>query len=76
MGGYGMAVPEEALLVVDLGDGPKFLGRGRAKAEKLEICWNLLEQHVGANLNFTATRSCRRQKWRDLLLHHSHLPAE
>jgi hypothetical protein len=37
MGGYGMAVPEEALLVVDLGDGPKFLRRGRAKAEELEI---------------------------------------
>ena len=67
-GGYG-SVPAEAL-VVDLGDGPKFVRRGRAKAEELEICRNSFEQHVGADLNFTATRPCGRQKWRDFLFHH------
>ena len=69
MGGYGMAVPAEAL-VVDLGDGPKFVRRGRAKAEEFEICRNLFKQHIGADLNFTATRPCGRQKWRDFLFHH------
>src|ERR1700676_2904300 len=63
-------VPEEAFSVVDLRDGPKFLRRGRANAEELEIRWNLLEQHVGADLNFAAARPCRRQKWRNFLLHH------
>ena len=56
MGGYGMAVPEEAFLVIDLRDGPKLVGRGRAKAEELKIGGNLFKQHVGADLNFAATR--------------------
>ena len=68
MGGYGLAVPEEAFLVVDLGDGPKFLRRGRAKAEELEIGRNLFKQHIGADLNFTATRLCGRQKWRNCFI--------
>src|SRR6266478_3307828 len=56
--------------VVDLSDGPKFVRRGRAKAEEFEIGGNLLEQHVRADLDLAATRSCRCQKRRDFLLHH------
>src|SRR5258708_26892982 len=59
-----------SLLVADLRDRPKFLGRRRAKTEELEIGWNLLEQHVGAGLDSAATRPSRREKWRDFVLHH------
>src|SRR5258708_2741569 len=70
LSGYGLAVPQEACSVVDLRDGPQFLGRGGAKAEEHKISWYLLEQHVGADLDLAATRPCCRQKWRDFLLHH------
>ena len=51
-------LPRAPFLVVDLRDSPEFVRRGRAKAEELEIGWNLLEQHVGADLDFAATRPC------------------
>src|SRR5262249_39703665 len=56
--------------VADLCDGSQFLRRGRSKTEELQIGRNLFEQHVSANLNLAATRFCRRQEWRDFLLHH------
>ena len=62
--------PRAPFLVVDLRDSPEFVRRGRAKAEELEIGWNLLEQHVRADLDFAATRPCRCEKWRHFLFHH------
>ena len=62
--------PRAPFLVVDLRDSPEFVRRGRAKAKELEIGWNLLEQHVGADLDFAATRLCRCQEWRNFPFHH------
>ena len=40
---HGTEFHRKAVQVVDLRDGPEFLRRGRAKAEELKICRNLLE---------------------------------
>src|ERR1700751_102121 len=55
--------------VTDLRDGSELFRCGCAKAEELKIRRNLLEQHVGTDLNFAAARPCCRQKRRKLLLH-------
>src|SRR5216684_6366799 len=68
--GHENDIPREPSSVTDLGNGPKFVGRGRAKAEELKISGYLLEQHVGSDLDFAATCPSCREKWRDFVLHH------
>lgn len=46
-----MGLPTAAFSVIDLSDRPKFVRRGRAKTEELKVSWNLLEQHVCADLD-------------------------
>src|SRR6266851_9118238 len=48
-------LPTAVVLVIDPSDRPKFVQHGRTKVEEFEIGWNLLEQHVRADLNFAAT---------------------
>src|SRR5258708_621509 len=56
--------------VADPCHGAKLIRRRRAKAEKLQIGGNLLEQHVDTDLALAATRLRSREERRDLVLHH------
>src|SRR6187402_115453 len=56
--------------VAELGDGAQVLGRGGREAKELKIGWNLLEQHIRADLKATSTRVHRGQKGGHLALHH------
>src|SRR6185503_18742367 len=53
----------------ELRHGAKLVRRRGAEAEELEVERNLLEQHVGADLDAAAALACRGEERRDRLLH-------